>query len=54
LISTEYGLSNVYSTIDYMGLTGVMNYVDSSEMWKNMFDFTTVSPNYPDLPPHNR
>lgn len=47
LVSTEYGVSPKYSNFNYMGSTGFMNYVDSGHMWKNMFDFTPVSPNYP-------
>lgn len=50
LISTEYGVSPNYSTFNYMGSTGFMNYVDSGHMWKNIFDFTPLSPNYPALP----
>lgn len=50
LISGEYGLSPRYALFDYMGATGFMNYVDSGHMWKNVFDCTPVSPNYP-LPP---
>jgi hypothetical protein len=50
LISTEYGVSPKYALFNYMGATGFMNYVDSGHMWKNIFDFTPVSPNYP-LPP---
>ena len=30
-----------------MGLTGIMNYVDTTEMWKNMWDFTPIHPNTP-------
>ena len=53
LISTEYGTSPNYSLFNYMGSTGFMNYVDSGHMWKNMFDFTPVSPNYPLKPTGN-
>ena len=47
LLSSEFGSSDLYSSINFMGLSGAMNYVDSQEMWKNMFDFTPVHPNTP-------
>lgn len=53
LISTEYGVGPNYSVFDYMGSTGFINYVDSGHMWKNIFDFTPISPNYPLLPTGN-
>lgn len=47
LLNSNYGISKKYSEINYMGLTGVMNFVDSPEMWKNMWDFTPIHPDTP-------
>jgi len=34
--------------MNFMGSSGYMQFVDNTEMWKNMFDMTEVHPNYPD------
>ena len=31
-----------------MGITGYMPFLDSPDMWKNMFDLTPIHPNYPE------
>lgn len=45
--SGEYGMSKSYSDVNYMGSTGYFSKSDNIEMWKNMFDMTTVHPDYP-------
>ena len=47
-ISNQFGLDAPYAGLPLMGLTGIMPYVDTADMWKNMFDMTEVHPNYPD------
>ena len=37
-----------YRMIHGDGLTGAFNYLDNSEMWKNMFDLTPIDPYYPE------
>jgi len=48
LIGQNFGTQKVYSSMDFMGSSGHMQFVDNTEMWKNMFDMTEVHPNYPD------
>jgi hypothetical protein len=48
-IGQQFGLDKPYSELPLMGLTGVMPYVDTADMWKNMFDMTEIHPNYPDI-----
>ena len=48
LIGQNFGTQNVYSKMNFMGSSGYMQFVDNTEMWKNMFDMTEVHPNYPD------
>lgn len=36
-----------YKMVHGGGITGALNYVDNSEMWKNMFDLTPIDPYYP-------
>jgi hypothetical protein len=45
-IGKEFGTQNQYASLNLMGDTGYMQYVDNTEMWKNMFDLTAVHPNY--------
>ena len=44
-INQNLGLNNKYSSTDFMGLTGAFPYIDNTEMWKNIFDFTPIHPN---------
>jgi hypothetical protein len=37
-----------YRMIHGDGFTGAFNYLDNSEMWKNMFDLTPIDPYYPE------
>lgn len=45
-IGKDFGTQKSYSSLNLMGITGFMPYVDNTEMWKNMFDLTPVHPNY--------
>jgi hypothetical protein len=45
----DFGFSSTYSNIKIMGKTGYFSHSDTSEMWKNIFDITTIHPNYPDI-----
>lgn len=47
-IIQNYGLESEYSRVNFMGATGYMPYVDTPDMWQNMFDITEIHPNYPD------
>jgi hypothetical protein len=44
-INQNLGLNDRYSSTNFMGLTGVFPYIDNTEMWKNIFDFTPIHPN---------
>lgn len=44
-INQNLGLSDKYKSTDFMGLNGTFPYVDNTEMWKNIFDFTPIHPN---------
>lgn len=44
-INQNLGLSDKYKSTDFMGLSGTFPYVDNTEMWKNIFDFTPIHPN---------
>lgn len=48
LIGQNFGTQTSFSQLNLMGLSGYMPFVDNTEMWKNMFDFTEVHPDYPD------
>ena len=48
--SGEFGLAKTYSNNDYMGHTGYFSRADNTEMWKNMFDMTSIHPDYPRPP----
>ena len=48
--SGEFGLAKTYSTNDYMGHSGYFSRADNTEMWKNMFDMTSIHPDYPRPP----
>ena len=47
-ISNQYGTEAQYIQFDHAGLTGTFQFIDNSEMWKNMFDLTPIDPFYPD------
>jgi len=48
-ISNQYGVEKNYKTLSLMGLTGFMPYLDSPDMWKNIFDITPIHPKYTDI-----
>ncbi len=48
LIGNQYGTQSSYSDMVLMGESGYMQYLDSPDMWKNMFDLTPIHPHYPD------
>jgi len=47
-IGGDFGYANAYRSQSYgfSGNSGYYPYVDNSEMWKNVFDFTPIHPNY--------
>jgi hypothetical protein len=51
LIGNQYGYSRNYSNMSIDGMTGAFEYIDNSEMWKNVFDLTPLDPYYPNLIP---
>jgi hypothetical protein len=48
LLGQNFGTQTSFGQINFMGLTGLMPFVDNTEMWKNMFDMTEIHPNYPE------
>lgn len=48
LIGNQYGTEQNYSSLNLMGHTGYMPFLDSPDMWKNMFDLTPIHPHYPE------
>jgi hypothetical protein len=48
LMGNQYGTQISYSDMVLMGESGYMQYLDSPDMWKNMFDLTPIHPHYPD------
>lgn len=48
LIGNQYGVDKNYASLNLMGVTGYMPFLDSPDMWKNMFDLTPIHPHYPD------
>lgn len=48
-ISDDFGYQVNYSKSLFMGLTGLMPYVDSAVMWKNQFDLTPLHPSLNDF-----
>lgn len=44
----DFGNSKNYNSLTLMGSSGYMPFVDTTEMWKNMFDITEIHPHYPD------
>ena len=47
-LSNNYGTNDAYQKLNFMGITGYMPFLDSPDMWKNMFDLTPIHPNYPE------
>jgi hypothetical protein len=47
-ISEKFGTESILVQDSYVGITGYFPYVDNTHMWKMMFDFTEIHPNYPD------
>lgn len=47
LLGSQYGTEQQYSLLNMMGITGMMPYLDSPDMWRNMFSITPIHPNYP-------
>jgi hypothetical protein len=47
LLSNNYGTNESYQKLNFMGVTGYMPFLDSPDMWKNMFDMTPIHPDYP-------
>lgn len=53
-IGHDFGYQGNYLGNTFMGITGVMPFVDCPEMWKNQFDLTPLHPNLKDsLDPYN-
>lgn len=48
LNNNQFGVDLNYKNMALMGKTGYMPYLDSPDMWKNMFNLTPIHPNYPD------
>ena len=48
-IYNQYGVENNYKSLSLMGLDGFMPYLDSPDMWKNMFDVTPIHTKYTDI-----
>jgi hypothetical protein len=48
MLSNQYGTDLNYKNLNFMGLKEVMPFLDSPDMWKNMFDLTPIHPHYPD------
>lgn len=53
-IGQKFGTDKKYNALNIMGQSGFMQYVDTTEMWKNMFDMTEVHPHYPDANTFNQ
>lgn len=45
--SNQFGIDSVYSKMPIMGQSGYMPYLDTPDMWKNMFNLTPIHPHYP-------
>lgn len=48
LLSNQYGTDLNYAALNLMGNQDYMPFLDSPDMWKNMFDLTPIHPHYPD------
>lgn len=49
LNNNQFGIDSIYGKMPLMGHSGYMPYLDSPDMWKNMFNLTPIHPNYPDF-----
>jgi hypothetical protein len=47
LLGQNFGTSKFFESMNFMGASGYMPFVDNTQMWKNMFDMTTVHPDFP-------
>lgn len=43
----QYGTNSNYKALSLMGVDGFMPFLDSPDMWKNIFDITEIHPDYP-------
>jgi hypothetical protein len=50
-MSHQYGLGKSYNKFNLAGITGAYEFIDNSEMWKNVFDLTPLDPYYPNSIP---
>lgn len=48
LLGNQLGVDSLYKQMPLMGHSGYMPFLDSPDMWKNMFNLTPIHPNYPD------
>jgi len=48
LLGNQYAVDKNYALLNLMGHTQYMPFLDSPDMWKNMFDLTPIHPHYPD------
>ena len=46
-LSNNPGIEKNIANLTFMGLTGIMPFIDSTDIWKNMFDMTEIHPHYP-------
>ena len=53
-LGQKFGTDKNYALLNLMGQDGYMQYVDNTEMWKNMFDMTEIHPHYPDANTFNQ
>lgn len=47
MLGNQYGMESSYGVLNLMGDKGYMAFLDSPDMWKNMFDLTPIHPHYP-------
>jgi hypothetical protein len=47
-IGQQFGLAMNYYDKNFMGTTELFPFVDNTDMWKNIFDFTPIHPNAPE------
>ena len=46
-LGQDFGTTDIYANMSFMGSSGYMPYVDNTEMWKNMFDMSAIHPDTP-------
>lgn len=44
LLGLEYGTRELYASDSFFGVNAIVPFIDTPEMWKNMFDLTPVHP----------